>query len=434
MGVREKLHIGMSLAPTWLSGDAWRRSDSGVEQVYSSGYALDIAKRSEAAKLDFVFRPDSLFLNVEALESGPGFGSLDPTIQLASIARETSHIGLLTTVSTTFFPPYIVARQLQSLNWISRGRVGWNIVTALDGNENFGLSEMPSAQERYARAAEFTDIVRRLWESYPADALALDRASGRYADSSRVRPIDHNGPHLRVKGPLNLPALGGDRIPLVQAGASPEGRDFASSVADAIFASTPDMEAAVELRQDLRRRAETHGRKAEDIRLMPGLSLYLAQSRDEAAELFNETHARTDDARKFASVLAMTGLDLRDWPARRQVTAADLPPLPEKLRSRTHAELLRRLILREEPTVADLLTRPEVIGSAHWQIVGTVEDAVEEIVEWRNAGAIDGFIAVPGGSVGSLHRVLEELVPRLAEAGLFRKEYLGATFLGHLQE
>lgn len=434
MSVREKLHIGMSLAPTWLSGDAWRRSDSEIEQVYSSDYALDIAKRSEAAKLDFVFRPDSLFLNMEALESGPGFGSLDPTIQLASIARETSRIGLLTTISTTFVPPYVVARQLQSLNWISGGRVGWNIVTALDGNENFGLSEMPSAQERYERAAEFAEIVRRLWESYPADALLTDRSSGRYADSTQVRPIDHDGTHLRVKGPLNLPAFGNTRIPLIQAGASPDGRNFASSVADAIFASTPDIEAATELRQDLRRRAEGHGRQASDIRLMPGFSLYLAQSREEAAALFNETHARTDSARKFASVLAMTGLDLSDWPQQRRVTSADLPPLPEKLRSRTHAELLRRLILREEPTVADLLTRPEVIGSAHWQIMGTVDDAVAEIAKWQSAGAIDGFIAVPGGSVSSMRLVLDELVPRLAEMGLFRSDYSGKTFLDHLEE
>ncbi|MEP2183169.1 LLM class flavin-dependent oxidoreductase, partial [Roseibium sp.] len=249
-----------------------------------------------------------------------------------------------------------------------------------------------------------------------------------------VKPIDHDGAHLRVKGPLNLPAFGNARIPLIQAGASPDGRNFASSVADAIFASTPDIEAAVELRQDLRRRAEGHGRKADDIRLMPGLSLYLAQSREEAVSLFNETHTRMDSARKFASIMAMTGLDLRDWPTQRRVTAEDLPPLPEKLRSRTHAELLRRLILREEPTVADLLTRPEVIGPAHWQIVGTVEDAVAEITKWQSAGAIDGFIAVPGGSVASMRLVLDEVVPRLAEAGLFRTDYSGNTFMDHLEE
>ncbi|MEF2072684.1 NtaA/DmoA family FMN-dependent monooxygenase [Consotaella aegiceratis] len=430
----KRLHIGMSLAPTWLSGDAWRRTDSAIEDLYGSAFAIDVARRAEAAKLDFVFRPDTLYLNEAMLENGPGFGSLDPTVLLASIAHATSHIGLLSTVSTTFYPPYVVARQIQSLNWISRGRAGWNIVTALDGNENFGLEAMPSADDRYARAAEFTEVVRRLWASYPAEALKLDRATGRYADPAQVRAIDHRGQHFQVRGPLNLPAFGETSIPLIQAGASPQGRHFASAIADAIFASTPDKEAAMELRQDLRERAANHGRSPDDIRLLPGLSLYLAPSRAEARALFNETHARLAPARKLASIRQMVGLDLAGWPVDRRITADDLPELPANVRSRTHSDLLRRLILREQPTVADLLDRPEVIGSAHWQVIGTVDDAVEAIRDWTDAGAIDGFVALPGGSVGSMRLALDEMIPRLAEAGLFRSDYAGATFADHLRE
>ncbi|WP_346915672.1 NtaA/DmoA family FMN-dependent monooxygenase [uncultured Roseibium sp.] len=434
MTKRNKLHIGMSLAPTWLNGDAWRRPDSDIEGIFGTDFYVDIAKRSEAAKLDFVFRPDSLFLNAAVLEDGPGFSALDPTILLAAIARETSRIGLLSTVSTTFYPPYVIARQIQSLNWISNGRAGWNIVTALDGNENFGLPAMPSPQERYDRAAEFAGVVRRLWDSYPNEALRVDRASGRYADPSLIRPIDHEGPHFSVKGPLNLPACGRTRIPLIQAGASPAGRNFAASIADAIFASTPDRDAATELRKDLRERAVGHGRKADDIRVLPGLSLYLAGSREEARDLFAETHARVDRARKITSIRDMTGLDLTEWEDDRAVTGADLPEPPQKVRSRTHSDLLRRLILREEPRLADLLMRPEVIGSAHWQLIGTVDDAVAEIRAWAEAGAMDGFIAVPGGSVDCMRLVLEQLVPALAEEGLFRQDYAGTTFLDHLTE
>ncbi len=431
---RQKLHIGMSLAPTWLSGDAWRRPDSNVEGLFSSDYYLDIAKRSEAACLDFVFCPDSLFLRTDALETGTGFSSLDPTLLLASIAHETSHVGLLTTVSTTFYPPYVVARQIQSLHRLSGGRAGWNIVTALSGHENFGLAEMPSAEERYERAAEFTEVVRLLWQSYPEEALRLDRASGQFAELSRVHPIDYAGKHLTVKGPLNVPALAQTPIPLIQAGASPAGRDFAASVADAVFASTPDRQAAAELRDDLRRRAADHGRAPDAINLVPGLSLYLAESRAEASDLFAETHARADKGRKLRAMHEMTGLDLTGWPPDRKVTAADLPPPLDHPRSRTHAELLRRLIERDSPTVEALLWRPEVIGSAHWQVIGTVDDAFGAISEWAEAGAIDGFIAVPGGSVSSLHLVFDELVPKLAEAGLFRKSYSGNTFAGHLRE
>lgn len=286
MSTPKRLHIGMSLAPTWLSGDAWRRPDSNIEGIFGSDFAVDIARRSEAAHLDFVFRPDVSSLPLDVLETGSGFASLDPTVLLAAVARETSRIGLVSTVSTTFYPPYVVARQLQSLHWISNGRAGWNIVTALQGHENFGLDAMPDAEQRYARAAEFTRLVHDLWDSFPREALLVDRESGRYADVSRVRPVDHDGEFLKVKGPLNLPAFGEARIPLVQAGASESGRDFAASVADLVFAPTPDKEAALELRRDLSRRAERHGRSPRDVRLLPGFSLYLAESREEAREIF----------------------------------------------------------------------------------------------------------------------------------------------------
>ncbi|ATN36633.1 LLM class flavin-dependent oxidoreductase (plasmid) [Rhizobium sp. ACO-34A] len=434
MTVRKKLHVGMSLAPTWLSGDAWRRPDSGIESVFGSDFYVDIARRAEAAKLDFVFRPDSLFLNTQVLETSQGFASLDSTVLLAAIARETSHIGLLTTASTMFVPPYMLARQIMSLHWLSNGRVGWNIVTALDGNENFGLPAMPSSEERYARAAEYTELVRLLWQSFPEEALKRDRESGRYADPGRIRPVNHNGPHFSVKGPLNLPAFDRAPIPLVQAGASEVGRNFASSVADAIFAATPDIEAATDLRRDLRQRAEGHGRRADDIRLLPGLSLYLAATRKEAQELFAFTHARGDRNRKIAHILKLTGLDLADWSEDRRITAADLPSELPAGASKTHAELLKRVIMREEPLLRDLLGRPEVIGSGHWQIVGTVDDAVQEISAWADAGAIDGFITTPGGSPGSMGLALEELMPRLSDAGLLRKDYAGSTFAGHFCE
>lgn len=239
MTFKKGLHIGMSLAPTWLSGEGWRRADSRVETLFGSDFAMDIARRAEAAHLDFVFRPDVSCVVADALESGSGFTSLDPTVLLAALTRETSRIGLVSTVSTTFFPPYLVARQLQSLNWLSQGRVGWNIVTALQGHENFGLTAMPSAEERYARAAEFTEVVQRLWRSFPQQALCIDRENGVYADPAQVQPINHQGDFLQVQGPLNLPEQGA-RIPLIQAGASDSGRDFAARVADIVFAPTPD--------------------------------------------------------------------------------------------------------------------------------------------------------------------------------------------------
>lgn len=428
---RGKLHIGMSLAPTWLSGDAWRREDSNVEQLLTADYYIDIARRAEDAHLDFVFCPDALFLNVDAIAQGSGFTSLDPTLLLASIAKATSYIGLLTTISTTFMPPYVVARQLQSLNWLSQGRAGWNIVTALAGHENFGLSMMPDAEERYERAAEFVNIVSRLWASYPSEALKRNRISGQFADASLVKPIDHTGQHLSVKGPLNVPAYGTARIPLIQAGASETGRNFAASVADAVFASTPEMSVAFDLRQDLIKRAVAHGRSPDAIKLLPGLSLYLGETRSEAMDLFKQTHARSNEAQRFSTIQQMIGLDLTDWPMNRRVTSADLPVLTAAPKSRTHTELLYQLIERQSPTVEELLWRPEVIGSAHWQIIGTAEDALIAIRHWKEANAIDGFIAVPGGSLSSMNLFFAQLVPMLVEAHLLRDVYHGSTFADH---
>ncbi len=433
MSTPKRLHIGMSLAPTWLSGDAWRRPDSNIEGIFGSDFAVDIARRSEAAHLDFVFRPDVSSLPLDVLETGSGFASLDPTVLLAAVARETSRIGLVSTVSTTFYPPYVVARQLQSLHWISNGRAGWNIVTALQGHENFGLDAMPDAEQRYARAAEFTRLVHDLWDSFPArHSRSTARAaatptfpgctrstttanSSRSRDRSTCRPSARRGfpgAGRRLRERARLRRLGGR--PGVRAD---PGQGGCPGTAPRPFPPrrTPRSLAA--------RRAPAAG-----LQPVPG-----GEPRG-GAEIFMQTHARLDRARKFATIRQMLGLDLSDWPLDRPISAADLPPPVANPGSRTHTDLLRRLIERETLRLDQLLLRPEVVSAAHWQVIGTVDDAVEQIVDWAAAGAMDGFIAAPGGSVGSLRLFLEQVVPRLVEKGLFRERYSATTFAGHLAE
>lgn len=426
-----RLHIGLSLSPTWLRGSAWRLPDSGVEAMFTPEYAIDIAQRAEKARLDFLFRPDSLYLDPATLGAAPGFSALDPTVQMAMLAQATSHIGLVTTASTTFNPPYMIARQLQSLHWASNGRAGWNIVTSLDGERNFGVDAMPDAAWRYDRAREFVDVVLKLWDSYPRQSLVMDRKSGVFADVGQVGPIVHRGAQFSVEGPLTVPTHSAGMPPLFQAGASETGRDFAAALADAVFASTPDTAAAISLRNDLRQRAERHGRGSNAVRILPGLGFILAESRQEAREQFHALQKRQDPEKRYVFIENALGVDLRPLPHDAPIPVDLLGELAANVRSRTHAELLLRVIRRDNPTIADLLRLPESSGSAHWHVTGTPEDMAEAIAEWFTAGAMDGFVALPG-TMSSLTLLLDAVVPILAKRGLFRAEYDSSTLAGHL--
>ncbi|CAO4163540.1 NtaA/DmoA family FMN-dependent monooxygenase [Methylorubrum populi] len=420
-GTRQ-LHIGLSLTPTWLKGENAAPGDPGAggDPV---AFHLDLARAAERAKLDFVFKPDALLLYPPRAAVPRALAGLDPTILLAAIARGTERIGLVTTISTSFTAPYVAARQIQSLQWVSNGRAGVNVVTSIEGAENFGEAGMLPPDIRYRKAAEFTDVLQALWRSYPE--AALDGAA-------MCSSIDHKGEFFRVRGPLNVPGHAAGPPALFQAGASETGRDFAAAIADATFAAAPDMEAGLALRTDLRRRAERHGRNPDDVRVLPGLYFFLAETREDAWEMHRRAHAHLTDQQRRACVTSVLGLDLGSLAPDARVTPDMLPSRDRPVRSRTHADLLRHFIETHTPSVADLLARPEVVGSAHWVCVGTVEDVASDIERWFQAGAIDGFIALPGGSASSLRLFLEVLVPVLAERGLFRRKYQGSTLRDHL--
>lgn len=426
MTEKRQLHIGLSLTETWTAGHPPDPRETERQTRDPAAFYIDLAQAAEKACLDFVFKPDVLAMRRGMSGTSRAYIGLDVTVLLAAIAHATEKIGLVTTASTTFNPPYVVARQLMSLHWLSKGRAGWNIVTSIDGADNFGDAPMPSTDIRYQKAAEFTQVVRELWASYPYDALSHPETS------AGPHAIHHVGPFFSVKGPLNVAEHPAGPPPLFQAGASDIGRDFAASVADATFAATPDMAAALELRADLLARAQRLGRSADSVRVLPGLYFFLADTREEARALHRRAHAHLTPAHRHDALKTILGLDLTDLPSGRRVTPDLLPPLSQPVRSRTHADLLRRYITLHQPTVEELLEQPEVVSCGHWVSVGTVEDVMADIVAWFDAGAIDGFIALPGGSLRSLEIFFEQLVPALAERDLFRTHYEGATLRAHL--
>lgn len=427
------LIAGLSLASTWLSGSAWRRSDSQVERHHDVDLYVELAQRAEQACLDFVFRPDTVFLDPHSQAMGPGTSALDPTLLLGCVARATRHIGVVTTLSTSFQDPFHIARMLESLQIISQGRAAWNLVTGLEGQGNFGHRPFLEAGARYRQAEESLQVVQALLRSYPADALRLNRADGLYADTQAIRPIDHQGTHFQVQGPLTLPAGRFGPVPIFQAGASDDGQAFAARHADAVFAATPTVDVARALRAGLRQRAEQAGRSAKEVRVLPGLSLYLATTRDAAQALFEQAHRHLGRTQRLAKLASILGIAVDGLPTERRLAPDDFPAPAQPVRSRTHAELLLRRIAHERPTLETLLALPEVVSSAHWQVVGTPADAVEHILAWQAADAIDGFIALPGGSLGSLDLFLEQVVPALQAAQRLSTSHTPGGLLARLR-
>ncbi|HGN1705019.1 TPA: NtaA/DmoA family FMN-dependent monooxygenase [Providencia rettgeri] len=425
---QKTLCIGLSLSPTWVTGSSLKQQPCLQEAILSTSYYIELAKRAEGAKLDFLFRPDALFLNMDNASQVPAFGGLDPSLLIAAIAHETNHIGFVSTISTLFYPPYIAARQLQSLNWLTQGRVGWNIVTALQGQQNFGQQTLPASDERYKIANEFTSIVEALWDSYPLKQLN-DKTQ---QSLSGIKEINYQGDYFSVQGPLNIPAYP-QPIPYFQAGASPAGRDFAATLADGIFTATPDLDCAIEFYQDIRHRTVKAGRKRHAVKVLPGLSFYLADSREEAFQLFEQTHANTNPQIKFRYIESLIDLDLSQLPIETIITPDMLPAPTETPYSLTHAKLLRRYICKNRPSLKMLLSSPEVNGSSHWRVIGTADDLVDEIELWIEKQGCDGFIALPCGSVQSLDIFLEQVIPKLVDKGLFREDYQEKTLWERLQ-
>lgn len=430
----KKLHIGLALTMGWLSGKGWQRADSEVESTFRIEPYLEMAKLAEQYKLDFVFRPDTQFLHEDLFGTEPGFCNLDPMLVMAAIAEKTDSIGLISTASTTLLPPYYVAKQLQTLQWLSQGRAGWNIVTAIDGHKNYGQKNLLSSIERYEKSSEFLGVVKKLWDSFPNEALIQEKATGIFADKTRVLPIHHEGKYLSVKGPLNLPASPFGDIALFQAGASEAGRSFAASIADAVFSAAPDIESGIELRGDLRQRAKAENRDANSIKLFPGLSLFLADTKEQAMQLYQETHRQPSKEKRIQHIKDAIGIDLSNRPLDQPMNITNIDLSNLTVRSQTHSHLLASYITRENPSLTELLERPEVIGSSHWLVIGTPEDAYNAIVERAKAGALDGFIAIPGGNKNTMLMLFNEVIPMLVKNGWFRAEYQGNTLKQHLNE
>lgn len=431
MSTPRQLSLNAFIYPSGHHEAAWRHPDSQPGRIYDVDYYQQIGRTAEAAKLDAVFFADGPALRTN-VKHNAGSG-LEPITLLTAIATATTHLGLIATASTTYYEPYNLARLFSTLDHISRGRAGWNIVTT--GTDlaaaNFGLDKHPDHAERYARAREFVDAVVALWDSWEDDAILLDQESGVYADPEKIHPIDFVGEHLKVRGPFNAPRTPQGYPVLVQAGASNEGRSFAGKYAEAIFTAHQRLEDAQKFYADIKAQAQGFGRNPEHVKILPGISPFIGDTEEAAKRLEREFNELTVPEYGLTQLENIVGKSLRHLPLDETVPVDlfdDAGDVTDNARSRL--QVVAGIVQRELPTVRGLLHK--LAGArGHRVFAGTPEQVADTIEEWFRNGAADGFNVMPPYYPGGLEVFAETVVPILQERGLFRTEYTGTTLRDH---
>ncbi|OZC69504.1 LLM class flavin-dependent oxidoreductase [Rhodococcus sp. 15-725-2-2b] len=420
------MHLNAFLYGCGHHSAAWRHPDSRVEDLGDISYYEELAQLAERGMFDAVFFADGHSVRDPA---GAGTWFLEPITALSAMARATTRIGLVTTVSSTFYTPFHAARTLASLDHISGGRAGWNVVTSMFDAEarNHGMDVIPAREERYARAEEFVDTALALWDSWDADALTLDR-SGNYADPAKVHSIDHDGKHFRVDGPLTVPRSPQGRPVLFQAGASGPGRELAAKYAEAIYAVAYDLVAAQRYYEDVKTRIDRAGRDSATVGIMPGLVTYIGSTMDEARRKKAELDLLLPTEQSLAMLSTFTGQDCAAWELDAPVPT--LPPASEFTGPQGRYETILRIIEKDAPTVRELLGTLAA-GGGHATMIGTPESIADEMQSWIGRGA-DGFNLMCPRFPDSLVDFVDQVVPILQQRSLFRSEYTASTLRGHL--
>jgi FMN-dependent oxidoreductase (nitrilotriacetate monooxygenase family) len=416
---RRQLHLNAFIMGVGHHEAAWRHPDSDPAAVTDLAHYVNLARTAERGRLDSIFLADILALGEVAYNA---VGFFEPLTLLAAIAAVTEYIGLIATVSTTYNEPFHVARKFASLDHLSGGRAGWNIVTSANAAEaaNFGLDVHPDHADRYVRAGEFVDTTLALWDSWEPDAVIADKVAGRYADPDRIHPSDHAGPSFRVAGPLNIPRSPQGRPLLVQAGSSEVGKDLAARYADAVFTAQPTLADGKAFYADLKRRAALAGRDPEHVKILPGIAPVIGATETEARRL----EAELDDLTVPAYGLRQLG-----WILQIELTEDDLDrPLPQVTRPerfnghQSRFDLVVDLARKENLTVRQLIRRLAG-GRGHRVLAGTPEQIADQIEEWFTAGAADGFNVMAPRLPAGLDDFVDHVVPLLQSRGLFRTEY-----------
>jgi alkanesulfonate monooxygenase len=425
-----RLHLGAFMRPVTIHTGSWRYPGAWPDANFSFPKLKHLIGRLEAAKFDAFFMADHLALlnmPIEALRRSHTVTSFDPLTLLPALAAVTERIGLIATASTTYNDPYHVARRFASLDHISNGRAGWNLVTTAnpDAAQNFGHDAHMAHGERYRRAREFFDVVTGLWDSFADDAFIRDAESGIFWDPARVHVLDHKGPELSVRGPLNVarPVQGWPVI--VQAGASDAGRQIAAETAEMVFSAGGRLADAQAFYADVKSRAAAAGRDPDLVKILPGCFVVVGDTVEEA----RATRARLDGLvhleSGIGSLSSALGVDVRGFDL-----DGPLPEIPETEGGKSARERAVTLARREGLTVRQLAQR--IGGFSGAAMVGTAATIADEMEQWLEGRGCDGFNVMFSHVPGGLEDFCAKVVPELQRRGLFRQEYEATTLRGHL--
>jgi N-acetyl-S-(2-succino)cysteine monooxygenase len=411
---------------------AWRDKDVDPHARQTLAHYVEIARLAERGKFDLLFTADTNATfgpdDVDSWTRTTAASRLEPITLLGALAAVTQRVGLVATATTTYFEPFHVARFFASLDQISGGRAGWNLVTSLAVAEayNFSRDAHASHADRYARAHEFAKVVLGLWDSWEDEAVIADKESGLYLDRSKLHFLNHKGKQFSVRGPLTVHRSPQGHPVIVQAGQSEDGRELAAETAEVIFTVQQDLTAAREFYTDVKRRAAAYGRPPEAIKVMPGVMTVIGSTRAEAEDKYARLQDLIGPEIGVGLLSAYLGLDLARYPLD--------GPVPEP--AHTNQEVGRVKVMidlarRENLSIRQLYKR--VAGQrAHRVVIGTPADTADALEEWFRGGAADGFNVLPLTFPRGLADIVDFVIPELQRRGLFRTEYEGTTLRDNL--
>ncbi|AKQ42913.1 Coenzyme [Aurantiacibacter atlanticus] len=425
-----QLHLGAFMRPVSIHTGAWRYPGATRDGNFNLKAISHYIRKLEQAKFDYFFMADHLgVLNLprEALMRSHTVTSYEPFTLLSALAGATSQIGLVATASTTYDEPFHVARRFASLDHISGGRAGWNVVTTSnpDSSRNFGMDTQPDHAERYARAHEFYEVVTGLWDSFADNAFVMDAESGIYFDPDRMHTLDYKGERFSVRGPLNIarPVQGWPVI--FQAGASDPGRQLAAETAEVVFAAESTLEGSKSYYDDVKGRAVKAGRNPDLIKIMPAVFLVVGDTVEEAKAKRAKLDSLVHYDSGIHSLSGMLGHDVTGYDP-----DGPLPEIPESNASKSSRRFMVELARAENLTIRELAAKAGSYGGLAF--VGTPETIADEMQNWLEQGACDGFTAMFPYLPEGLEDFTDKVVPELQARGLFRSEYEGDTLRDHL--